>query len=680
MIKPKSIPRHRGPAGDYSFAALRGLGITRVQELAGNIWTDYNEHDPGVTVLEQICYALSDIAYRADFPVADFLVGPEGEIDWQRQSLLQSESAFPTRAATAFDYREVLLDAIPELGDVTIQAGDGLPTGLYTIVLRLRSEDPGSPSSNASPSGSGGASGPDAALRVAEKVLSVFSRERNLCEDIDRIIIERVADNVLGLSVRISESAAPVSTLANIYYAFTSKLASAINFVSYERALTAGASPEEMFRGPLLNGGILSQGAQPLRPGLGQADIVALIEEVPGVVQVTASASMAVPSAKTEMQTQMYSAIDVKLLCNNLEIRVPAQELHARYGELDRASRHMRSRRPARVLPLPRGSVRDVADYLSVQYHFPGIYGVGPMGVPQSAPAQQHALAKQLKGYLLLFDQSMADLLANLANLRQLYSTEIDKHRTYFTQLLSPAAFPGLDELYDRKGIATMQAAQDAQANHDRANRMIDYLLALYGESFPDQPLLPNSSHTTVLERDGITDARMAYLKSIGSITSNRFHAVDFRNKIKDSGDRSGLEEKLSHLLAFEMDLASTGARLSVVEHILLRPTGWKPAPERTIEFRISILIPAWPARCASPSFRTYAAQTVDRCCPAHIYADIYWLHERQMTEFDSLHRRWLGSVDGDGHRSRLVSFLDRLEREGERDLAADCHHGRQPQ
>lgn len=677
MIKPKSIPRHRGSAGDYSFDALRGLGITRVQELAGNTWTDYNEHDPGVTVLEQICYALTDIAYRADFPVADFLVDATGEIDWQRQSLLPPEAALPTRAITALDYREVLLDAIPELENVTIQTGDGLPTGLYTIVLRLRSEEPGPSSGNATSTGSGGSSGPDAALQVAEKVLSIFSRERNLCEDIDQIIIERIEDNVLALSVHIGESADPVSTLANIYHAFTSKLASAINFVSYERALTSGASPEEIFRGPLLNGGILSQGTQTLRPGLGQADIVALIEEVPGVVQVTASASMAAPSARSEAQT--YSTIDVKLLCNSAELRVPERDLRARYGELDRASRHMRSNRPARVVPLPRGSVRDIADYLSVQYHFPGIYGVGPMGVPQSAPAQRHALAKQLKGYLLLFDQSMADLLADLANLRQLYSTEIDKHRTYYSQVLSAAGFPGLDELYDREGIAAMQAAQDAQANHDRANRMIDYLLALYGESFPGEQLLSNSGPTTALQQDGIIDARIAYLKSVGRITSDRFHAVDHRSDIKDSSERSGLEEKLSHLLGFERELASNGARVAVVEHLLLRPKGWKPAPERTIEFRISILFPAWPARCASPSFRTYAVQTVDLCCPAHIYADVYWLSEHQMTEFDDLHRRWRGSFGGEAHRRRLVTFLDQLERACENEPAAS-HHGGETQ
>jgi hypothetical protein len=671
MIKPKSIPRHKGSAGDYSFEALRGLGITRVQELAGNTWTDYNEHDPGVTVLEQICYALTDIAYRADFPVADFLVGPEGEIDWQRQSLLPPEVALPTRATTALDYREVLLDAIPELEDVTIQTGDGLPTGLYTVVLRLRSEEPGPSAGNASPAGSRGSSSPNAARQVAEKVLSIFSRERNLCEDIDQIIIERVEDNVLALSVNISESADPVSTLANIYYAFTSKLASAIHFVSYERALASGASPEEMFRGPLLNGGILPQGTQPLRPGLGQDDILALIEGVPGVVQVTAFDSMAPHSAQTETRTQTYSTIDVKLLCNNVELSVPAQDLRARYGELDHASRYMRSNRPARVVPLPRGSVRDVADYLSVQHHFPGIYGIGPMGVPQSAPARRHALAKQLKGYLLLFDQSMADLLANLANLRQLYSTEIDKHRNYYSQVLSLSSFPGLDELYDREGVAAMQAAQDSQSNHDRANHMIDYLLALYGESFPEEPLLSNSGHVTTLERDGIIDARVAYLKRVGSITSDRFHAVDYRNNIRDSSERSGLEEKLSHLLGLEMELASIGAHLSVVEHILLRPKGWKPAPERTIEFRISILFPAWPARCASSSFRTYATQTIDLCCPAHIYADVYWLSEQQMAEFGSLHRRWRGSFGEEGPRSRLVAFLEQLERECEKELAA---------
>ena len=38
------------PAEDYN--KLRREGILNIEKLAGNVWTDYNTHDPGITMLE----------------------------------------------------------------------------------------------------------------------------------------------------------------------------------------------------------------------------------------------------------------------------------------------------------------------------------------------------------------------------------------------------------------------------------------------------------------------------------------------------------------------------------------------------------------------------------------------------------------------------------------------------
>ena len=46
------------------FEKLRQEGIDYLGELSGNIWTDHNAHDPGITILEVLCYALLDLGYR----------------------------------------------------------------------------------------------------------------------------------------------------------------------------------------------------------------------------------------------------------------------------------------------------------------------------------------------------------------------------------------------------------------------------------------------------------------------------------------------------------------------------------------------------------------------------------------------------------------------------------------
>ena len=43
---------------------LREMGIEEIQKLSGKIWTDFNLHDPGVTILEQLCYALTDLGVQ----------------------------------------------------------------------------------------------------------------------------------------------------------------------------------------------------------------------------------------------------------------------------------------------------------------------------------------------------------------------------------------------------------------------------------------------------------------------------------------------------------------------------------------------------------------------------------------------------------------------------------------
>src|ERR1044072_4065244 len=60
----------------FDLDALKEEGLQKIQELAGSEWTDFNFHDPGVTILEILCYALTDLAYRADFDIADILSTP----------------------------------------------------------------------------------------------------------------------------------------------------------------------------------------------------------------------------------------------------------------------------------------------------------------------------------------------------------------------------------------------------------------------------------------------------------------------------------------------------------------------------------------------------------------------------------------------------------------------------
>src|SRR5690606_36191728 len=62
-----AIPSH------LDFDMLREAGLTHIANFSGNIWTDHNTHDPGITILEVLCYALMDLGYRTNLKTDDLL-------------------------------------------------------------------------------------------------------------------------------------------------------------------------------------------------------------------------------------------------------------------------------------------------------------------------------------------------------------------------------------------------------------------------------------------------------------------------------------------------------------------------------------------------------------------------------------------------------------------------------
>jgi len=55
------------------FYRLRREGIGFIAQMGSRSWTDYNVHDPGITILEAFCYAITDLAYRVGWRIEDLL-------------------------------------------------------------------------------------------------------------------------------------------------------------------------------------------------------------------------------------------------------------------------------------------------------------------------------------------------------------------------------------------------------------------------------------------------------------------------------------------------------------------------------------------------------------------------------------------------------------------------------
>lgn len=152
---------------------------------------------------------------------------------------------------------------------------------------------------------------------------------------------------------------------------------------------------------------------------------------------------------------------------------------------------------PSPVWPVPGGDPLPVEDYTPLQNDLPSIYGVGEAALPDSASLERRAAARQLKGYLLLFEQFLVDLTAQLGNINRFFSAEPEEDSTYFTRPLFE--LPGIAALLKRLPPgsdwqafvadpdnpftrALREAAESREQELDRRNRMFDHLLARQGE------------------------------------------------------------------------------------------------------------------------------------------------------------------------------------------------------
>lgn len=104
------IKKNRMLRSGQDYAALRAEGLKHIEKLGSALWTDYNIHDPGITTLEMLCYAITDLSYRADYPVEDILAESGSSSGEEYSTFFTAREILPCNPVTLNDYRKVLID------------------------------------------------------------------------------------------------------------------------------------------------------------------------------------------------------------------------------------------------------------------------------------------------------------------------------------------------------------------------------------------------------------------------------------------------------------------------------------------------------------------------------------------------------------------------------------------
>jgi hypothetical protein len=703
-------PAHPIPLG-MDFAGLYQEGLDFIQKASGKIWTDHNSHDPGMTMLDQLCYLITDLSYRLDFDIKDILASPSGEILNQFFTARQILTSAPLNIN---DFRKLLIDIkgvknawlepieypLPEIYyDPEIlyehpetkekKQSPGLTTwyswhckdlksinikGLYRVLIQ---KEPDTDKTEAE------------LKKQAEKALLA---NRNLCEDFPQISILPTETIFLKAEIQMQDETGNIDfehKMAEIYLALSEFISPQINFYSWQELKSKDRTIEEIFSGPRLSQGFIDE--QELEKyqktkELHTSDlynIILNIEDVFSVKNLSLSSDL---SSETEAEwifpVSEFHAQELK----SIEKIIDDQDIKFyRSGELRNLNKAgvlakleelktaKNSAKKDLDIAVAKGNYREPAYYETIQNEFPLCYGIGEFGLPDAAGDLRKAQAKQLQAYLMLFDQIFTNYFSQLNNVKTLFSTDFAADQSYFPGLLTDA--PGAKQLlkdYDVKWLDSI--TEDDPLISERKSRLLDHMLARFCERFKDKDSLYTDTDSADSWKKWL-NSKSLFLQHYHEHSYKRGSAFDYTADYKEENSISGFQKRVCALLGIPEfktgDITGSDKEgFYVVEHILLRQkikgNSANPfifltedlANTDFYSFALSILLPEWAGRFKDKSFRKMAEKLLHTEAPAHIDLRVLWLSKEKISEFETLYKDWQEKGRTDKSSAGLIEFL----------------------
>jgi hypothetical protein len=585
---------------DLNYPFLKQQGIAYIQQLAGNIWTDYNEHDPGITILEELCFAIVDLEYRTNFYIEDILApDPNNDTETKIKQFYVAEEILPCNPLTKNDFLKLILDVNGvKNAKISFSQTPQEIQGGYKILLDLedRIVNKGQ------------------AIQVIEKVKEKLYNHRNLCEDFFSIQLLAPLYLHINASIELNESITQEegeALIAEIFFSIQSFIAPYIKFYSLgEMLIEKGKKVEEIFTGPLLEQGFIDEDELVQSNIQKEIYISEILKKVTAIKQVQSITKFTVGlDGQTGTSTKM--AIDVptdRVLKVDLEnsnitlyykgIPLPTDSTQVKRwtDEIVNARIFKKPYLTEEEIAIQEGTYRHLSNYISIQNDFPLIYGVGQEGITDSVSSERKAQTKQLKAYLMFFDQLFANYLSQLAHIKDLMAVQRTSNTSDFSQL--PQKVPGLHTLIKEPGILTEEndteidnafkiqrkylgvswkktkaIREDNYTDVEKAykdylskiinlskdytvhkNNILDHLLARFSETFADRAMqLYDTFHKACL--DEIKHDKELFLEDYIAISRDRNKAIDLTNTQNHGWDIeniSGFERRICRSLGIK--------------------------------------------------------------------------------------------------------------------------------
>ena len=598
MIESPTISTLPPQRTGLNFQKLREEGILLIEQSAGASWTDYNTHDPGITFLEALCYAITDLGYRMDMPIKDLLAAKEDNEAAMAGQFPTAAQALACEPVTETDYRKLFLD-IPGVLNVWLFKNEGETyfancktskverkesdkkavyksftiNGLYDILIQI---DPAAYPENATP---------NQITRVNKKlfdqVRQTYQEHRNLCEDLIKVDTIAYQQFSICADIQLVAGADIEQVHAQILFEVQRFLTPSVRRYTLQELLDLGKTADGIFQGPVPRFGFFDEdeleksNLPPTGMTIRSSDLIGLIMKIPGVDAVLSlhlkhtdeagdkGALWSLPIEKG-MLPELSKTSPIRFYKDLFRYKSRPDELNAALTALEQADLEKRRNLENAVhdLPIPLGTWQDTGNFPSFQLDLPKLYGLSEIGLrpagDKEADKIRLAKARQLKAYLLFFDQIMANHAALVEQLPNLM-THSPGHlrKTFFAQAVKgvrdlklliqnlenedDSAFDQkINELLETLPLSNKQTNE--KLHQTRSNRLLDHLLARYAENFNDYVLMMNHVFGGRRQEWEIIDDKAGFLKEYPLLSQHRARAF---NATASLTDEEGNAQKL---------------------------------------------------------------------------------------------------------------------------------------
>ena len=428
---------------------------------------------------------------------------------------------------------------------------------------------------------------------VRQVVVERLVAHRNLCEDFLSVNAVEYEDFGIGASIVLEEYADPDAVLAEMFFVIYKYFTPSLPFYTIDQLMAKGYQADEVFEGPALHHGFIDTTElenTDLFRNIRLSDIISEVADIKGVKAITylhlpftgfqndnskMYFNQWVEMLREERKiARLLPTMSSALFCkehdfitfytNRPQDRKPDRMLKM-FSDMKKKERTYKLQGQDNDFVVPSGEYMNLQDYFPVTESLPLCYGVNSRGLPGDADEKRIAQSSQLKGYLLFFEQLLADYLVQLDHLRDLFSFTKEK-KTYFTRtlievndlklLLIDHVNRGADhfDLILNDFSHVLQYITEPPALFfKRRNIFLNHLLARFSENMDEYESISqwlyngNATERLIADKERVLENGNYY-----QISSNRCKAYNYTSQqVWDTSNTSGAEARIGRLLGF---------------------------------------------------------------------------------------------------------------------------------